>query len=208
MVKQAPVADQERETRERILDAAHAVFLRRGTAGARTQEIADEAGVNKALLHYYFRSKEGLAEAVLGRAAGQLFPRVFQILGSDAPLDEKVRVVVRTYVDFLSERPYLAGYVLSELHFHPERIQRIVGSAGPPPLDVLRRQLREGAAAGTLRRIAPEQFVLNLVSLVVFPFAARPILDTLLGIDEARFAALQEDRKRHLADFFLNALRP
>src|SRR5262252_8977190 len=80
---------RDRDTESRILDAAHRVFVRSGTAGARTQEIAKEAGVNSALLHYYFRTKERLAEAVFRRAAGQLMPAVIRILASDIPLDEK-----------------------------------------------------------------------------------------------------------------------
>src|SRR5262245_51674400 len=78
------------DTERRILDAAHRVFLRRGTAGARTQEIAKEAGVNSALLHYYFRTKERLAEAVFRHAAAQLLPNAVRILGSDAELEVKV----------------------------------------------------------------------------------------------------------------------
>src|SRR5260370_9763850 len=85
---------RDRDTERRILDAAHAVFVRSGTAGARTQEIAREAGVNSALLHYYFRSKARLAEAVFSRAASQLFPAVLRILASDAELEEKVEQVV------------------------------------------------------------------------------------------------------------------
>src|SRR3954464_12326735 len=93
MVKQS---SQRRDgaTEQRILDAAHAVFVRHGTAGARTQEIAKEAGVNSALLHYYFRTKERLAEAVFQRAAAQLMPAVIRVLGSDAELEQKVEQVV------------------------------------------------------------------------------------------------------------------
>src|SRR5215218_7198869 len=109
------------DTEHRILDAAHAVFLRRGTAGARMQEIADEAGVNKALLHYYFRSKERLAEAIFERAAKGLLPPVLMIMSSDAEIEEKVERVVAHYLDALSRSPFLPGYVLSELHHHPER---------------------------------------------------------------------------------------
>src|SRR6185436_16021584 len=82
-------------TEQRILDAAHAVFIRRGTAGARMQEIAEEAGVNKALLHYYFRSKERLAEAVFRRVALQLFPPLIGVLSSpDLSIEEKVARVI------------------------------------------------------------------------------------------------------------------
>src|SRR5215470_18834221 len=68
-------------TEQRILDAAHAVFVRRGTAGARMQEIAREAGVNQALLHYYFRTKDQLARAAFARAAAEFLPAVIDVLG-------------------------------------------------------------------------------------------------------------------------------
>jgi len=93
MVKSSSQA-RDRDTEQRILDAAHVVFLRRGSAGARTQEIAREAGVNSALLHYYFRTKDRLAEAVFQRAAMQLMPAVIRVLGSDAELEQKVEQVI------------------------------------------------------------------------------------------------------------------
>jgi TetR/AcrR family transcriptional regulator len=202
------MTEQDRETSERILDAAHAVFLRRGTAAARTQEIAAEAGVNKALLHYYFGTKEALAEAVFTRAASMLFPQIFAIFRADRPLEEKVPELIATYLDFLSARPYLVGYIITELHSHPHRAQRLLPPKGALPLDVLQRQIAERIAAGAMRPIAPEQFLVNLIALMVFPFVARPILAQLLDLDAPRFAAFIDERKRTLADFFFNALRP
>src|SRR4051812_36402912 len=114
--------EHDGDTERRILDAAHRVFLRGGTAGARTQEIAAEAGVNSALLHYYFRSKERLATAVFRRAAGELFPVVAGVLISDLPLEDKVRKVITVELDQLSRTPYLPAYIISELAYHPERI--------------------------------------------------------------------------------------
>src|SRR5918997_7044366 len=102
----APPA-HDRDTEERILDAARAVFVRHGTAGARMQEIAQEAGVNQALLHYYFRSKDRLAEAVFRQVAGRLLPTVFEILGSDLSIEEKVERFVSLYIDTLSRSPFL-----------------------------------------------------------------------------------------------------
>ena len=103
---------RDRDTEQRILDAAHAVFIRRGTAGARMQEIAEEAGVNKALLHYYFRTKSRLAEAVFQRVAVRLFPPVIEILGSDAEIEDKVARVIALELDVLSRSPYAPAYVL------------------------------------------------------------------------------------------------
>src|SRR3954471_24176897 len=109
--KQATTGARDGETEQRILDAARAVFIRRGTAGARMQEIAKEAGVNQALLHYYFRSKERLSAAVFQQFAAGLFPAVAQLLGSDVPLNEKVDRVVALYLDNLSANPFLPAYL-------------------------------------------------------------------------------------------------
>ena len=127
------------DTEQRILDAAHEVFLRRGTAGARMQEIAAEAGVNPALLHYYFRSKERLARAVFQRAIERLLPPVLQLLASDLPLEEKVTGVVHHELEHLARTPYLPGYVLGELNHNPERVAQLVGARAEHALVATRR---------------------------------------------------------------------
>jgi len=204
-------------TEERILDAAHAVFLRRGTAGARMQEIAAEAGVNQALLHYYFRTKEQLARAAFERAGSQLMPAVIREIAADAPLEDKVRRVVDIELDHLSRAPYLPGYIIGEVAHRPERAQQLIAAMtrGLTPETVrtrvfgaLRRQLDERVAAGAMRATSPEAFMVNLMSLCIFPFAARPMLQALLGLDAAGFANFIAVRRRELADFFLGALRP
>lgn len=205
----AAPTDDERATRDRILDAAHRVFVRRGTAKARTQEIADEAGVNKALVHYYFGTKDALAGEVFTSSMKEFMPRIFGILGSDVmSIEDKVRAVVREQLDFHLARPYLAPYIMTEAHTEPERVRGMLQHDAPARLAVLRRQLAAAAAAGTMRRIAPEQFVVSLVGLLVFPFLARPMIEMIVGVDAARFPAFIEARKRDLPDFFLAGLRP
>ena len=213
----APVRDDhDRATEQRILDAAHAVFVRRGTAGARMQEIAAEAGANQALLHYYFRSKDRLAQAAFERAASQLLPAVIQILASDLALDAKVTHVVEVELDYLSRAPYLPGYIISELTHHPERARQLISSmAGQAPEDIrprvvamLRKQIDARVKRGTMRAIAPEQFIVNLMSLCIFPFAARPMLAALFGMDQSAFEQFIARRRQDLPDFFLGALRP
>ena len=197
------------ETRERILDAAHAVFTRKGTAGSRTQEIADEAGVNKALVHYYFGTKAALADAIFERALATLLPLIWGILDDPArTLEQKVRAIVRAQIEFNAARPYFAGYMLSELHAEPERLARIMGRRGPIPLQVLRKQLRDEARAGRIRPISAEQFVATMMGLLIFPFAARPALCQLLQLDSAGWQAFVEERRRQLPEFILAGLRP
>jgi TetR/AcrR family transcriptional regulator len=212
----ARIAARDGETERRILDAAHTVFLRRGTAGARMQEIAKEAGVNPALLHYYFRNKERLGEAVFQRAAAQLLPNVIRILASDADLDEKAAQVVEVELTRLSETPYLPGYIISELTHHPQRVQQLFATViGKAPAEIgalvrarLGEQIRERVRAGRMHPIEPEQFAVNLLALCIFPFAAKPMLMALLGLDDAGFAAFIDRRRQELAPFFLRALQP
>ena len=212
----ATAVERDGDTEQRILDAAHRVFLRRGSAGARTQEIADEAGVNKALLHYYFRSKDRLAEAVFRRAATALFPPVLAVLASDGELETKVERVVERELDVLLAHPYLPGYIVSELTHHPERVRQLlpamtgvqVAEIAPRVIGNIGRQIEARVADGRMRAITPDQFLINLLSLCVFPFAARPMLQAILGFDDAAFARMIERRKRELPVFFLQALRP
>jgi AcrR family transcriptional regulator len=197
------------ESRERILDAAVAVLIRKGTAGSRTQEIADEAGVNKALVHYYFGTKAALADAIFERALSALVPTIFGILADPGrPIERKVAAIVAEQIEFHSARPFFAGYLVSELHAQPQRIARLMLRHGRVPLDVLRKQLKEGSKAGTIRPISAEQFVANLMGLLIFPFAIRPALIKLLSLDDTRWRAFLAERRRLLPDFFMAGLRP
>jgi AcrR family transcriptional regulator len=206
----------DRQTEARILDAAHTVFLRRGTAGARMQEISKEARVNSALLHYYFRSKERLSDAVFQRAAADLLPAVIDVMASNRSIEEKVEAVIDIELSRLLSAPYLPGYILSELTHHPERIRQFVSAVtgmipeevGRRVLATLRRQIRAGVRARKLHPIEPEQFVVNLLSLCIFPFAARPLLSVVLGLDAAGFERFIARRRRELPAFFLKGLRP
>lgn len=214
--RRTPVAPPGDDTEQRILDAARQVFVRQGTAGARMHEIASEAGVNQALLHYYFRSKERLAEAVFRQVAGQIVPVVLGIVGSDDPIESKVERFVHLYLDTFLASPFVPGYVLSELHHHPERLPQLLAkTVGGEPLQLARpafarlgAQIDERVRAGTMRPITTEQFAVNLVSLCVFPFAAQPFLKAVLGVDEQAFGRFIAERKRELPGFFLRALRP
>jgi AcrR family transcriptional regulator len=220
MAKRKSVATHDGETEKRILEAAKAVFIRNGTAGARMQEIAEEAGVNQALLHYYFRSKERLAEAVFRETGGRMFPAIIRLLGSDSSIDEKIDGLVETYLDAMSASPFLPGYIISELHHHPERMTQILGSIAletddsdltrvvRPVFDKLDHQLAEEARAGRMKRISSPQFVVNLLSLCIFPFAARPMLRAVLGMDDEGFARFIKQRRKELPEYIRNALRP
>lgn len=206
--------EERSDTEQKILEAAHRVFLRQGTAGARTQEIADEAGVNKALLHYYFRSKEKLAQAVFVRAAQSVLPQVLQTLGSDLPLREKLIRVVERELDLLSENPYLPGYLLAEFQYRRDDLIEVLNQFVPieqvrgQVLAKLQEQLDDEARAGNIRPTHAQDLVVALMSRVIFPFAAAPMLDAMLGLDAPGRAALVDRLRKNLPDALLRSLEP
>lgn len=210
-------AKPDGDTERRILDAARRVFTRRGSAGARMQEIAEEAGVNQALLHYYFRTKDQLSLAVFREAAGQLFPGVLRIMGADSPIEARVEQVVHHYIDTLRANPFLPGYVLGEMNFDPSRITSLTtglvdaasapGMGRPQVLARLDADLARRVALGDFRPITADQFLVNLASLCVFPFAARPMVSAMFAFDAKTWDAFLDARRRELPGYILNALR-
>lgn len=202
------------DTEAKILDAAHRVFVRRGVAAARTQEIADEAGVNKALLHYYFRSKEKLSDAVFVQAARELFPRLLAGLGSDLPLREKLQEAIDTDMEMLEASPFLPGYLLCELRSEPERLKALLH--GALRVDMLRAQLFESLGrqidaeveAGRMRPTTPQELLVVLMSALVFPHAASHMLEVAAGLDEDARSRLADWRRRELAGFILRGFAP
>ena len=136
--------------------------------GARMQDIADEAGMNKALLHYYFRNKETLFEQVFLEAARQLLPRINEVLNADLPLAEKIRSFCEIYIDIGMENPQLLLFVLNEIHQDPELFLRKVLKGRPRPnpnrfLD----QLQEEIDLGRIRSIHPVQLFMHLLSMTI-----------------------------------------
>ena len=125
MVK--PSGQAETDAKQRIFDAADEIFVRRGIDGARMQEIADHAGVNKALLHYYFRSKANLARGVWLPSPRHSF-RAFEMMASDMSLDDKIDRFVDAYHTMLTRHPYLLAYVISEAARHPELVEGFYSS--------------------------------------------------------------------------------
>jgi TetR/AcrR family transcriptional regulator len=208
--------DRDGETEARILRAARTVFVRHGTAGARMQEIAEEAGVNQALLHYYFRSKDRLAQAVFRDVAGRMVPAIVAVFGSNSSIEQKVEQFVHLYIDVVRQSPFIPGYIVAELHFNPERLTALASEiAGAHPASVMQSflprlgaQIDEQVRIGAMRSIAPDQLLLNLVALSVFPFVARPVLRIVFGQDDAAFSRFLDERRKELPEFILNALRP
>jgi AcrR family transcriptional regulator len=195
-------------TEQKILIAARTVFIRNGMMGARMQDIADEAGINKALLHYYFRSKEQLFEVIFMEAATKLFPRIRMIFESDAPLFEKIENFCEDYITIISENPYLPLFVFTEINRDPHSFMRkINGAIGFPKPAKFLNEIENEIKKGTIKNISPLQLLINLLSMCIFPFVAKPLIQINLGIDELQFRSTMEQRKKDIPKFIIDSIK-
>lgn len=207
MVK--PNGKNDAATRDRILAAAREIFHRAGFDGARTQDIADAAGINKALLHYYFRTKDQLFEAVFEDAFRTHFAPIFEMMAApDAPLDHKIRRFIDTYIHTLLLHPYLPGFVIHEINRNPQRMAVMAMSAGRGALTAVFDQLRQGMASGHLRTTDPRQLMVSLMGMVLYPFIARPILTPMLHLDDRAFHDFVLARKDEVHRQFFAMVSP
>lgn len=195
-------------TEDKLFEAARKVFQEQGYDGARMQAIAKRAGINQSMLHYYFRTKDKLFDAVFKTAAQELLARVLHILQSDLPLHEKIERFVHTYIDQITANPDIPAFILQELRRNPDRIKQLFGESAINIFASLERQVREAAAQGLIRPIEPEHLLAHMISLCVFPFVGRPMLQTAFGADDAGYAVFLEARKEEVTRFILNALKP
>lgn len=196
-------------TKEQILEAARTVFVRRGTHAASLREIAEEAGVNQALLHYYFDDKKTLADTVFERVASDFLPEIQSAFAAEQPVEEKVETVVQKYHDFLRENPYLPAYIVGELNQRPEEMKERIRSMGLAPfedLSTLEGQLGK-AGSEPFRSMSAEQFIVSLLSLCVFPFIARPLIETMFGMEGDAFDQFVEERREEIPAFVLQGLQ-
>lgn len=201
------VKDKDTSTEQRIFDAAMEIFIVHGFESSRMQEIADKAGINKALLHYYFRSKDQLFEAVFTKVASRIFPVVRELITADMPLANKMSMFVDVYISTLSQNPFLPSFVIHELNNHPDRIASIIGGQGFD-LTYLKKQVKEEAEKGNIRPLDPEHLLINIVAMLIFPFVAKPVIMTLLSRDEEAYRAFINERKKQIIDFITHAIKP
>ncbi|MFN8306450.1 MAG: TetR/AcrR family transcriptional regulator [Ferruginibacter sp.] len=197
-----------KDTEQKILESARNVFIQKGLAGARMQDIADQAGVNKALLHYYFTSKDKLFNIVFEQEFANFFSSLAQVIASDQPLFEKIKKVVALDIEKLSQFPDMPIFVLNEVSRNPEVIlSRLQNVPVEMVLGLFQQQINAEVERGNIRPIAAGQLLVNIQSLCVFPFLARPMLRGLMKMNEEEFKAMIQLRKNEVAEFIINGIK-
>lgn len=193
----------DKHTEEKIFDAATAIFEEKGLAAARMQDIADRAKINKALLHYYFRSKERLFEAVFDKLSEKMFKKFAAIFEEDLPFEEKIRYFFREHISFLIKNPKLPLFILTEVNHNPELLEKFLSRIN---MENIKTKM-----SGDLNTRIPEELIphlmVSIVSLSIFPIAAEPIIRGILkeqGIDYNRFI---EERMHVAPELVISAIK-
>ena len=198
----------ETNTEEIILNAAENEFHKNGFSGTRMQQIAERAGINKAMLHYYFRSKEKLFTKVFYRALSELFPMIKGILESNRELDDKIEEFVHTYIKTMRYRPQLPLFIINEINQRPDRLNNFIRENDVGIPYKFMKQVYDEMEAGRIKKMDPRQLIVNVLSLSVFPFMGRQLIQTVLGMEDKEFENFLEVRQKQLHTFILNALKP
>jgi len=198
-------------TEERIFEAARKVFARKGRDGTPRQEIADEAGINRALLHYYFRSKQGLFEAVFEYMFEQYMRSFDAVLEPGQPFSHLLRRFIDHYIDYAIEHEDMIRLMMGEnlrgASILGEALSRAKQTEGSLP-NRLENAIRTAAKSGEIRDVDPQHTLLTIISACIHFIVMKPTVQAMNPDAQADFAAFTEARKQHIADLLLLGLRP
>lgn len=194
-------------TEEKIFNAAQVIFQKKGFAAARMQEIADEAGINKAMLHYCFKNKQALFQAVFMSAFTQLAPQLNEIFNSNDSIFDKIKKFTNSYISFVIEKPYLPPFIIQEMNNNPDFVFSFLNNENRPnPLNFI-FQIEKEIERGNIKKVSPKQLLLDIISLTVFPFAAQAMVKGILHLSDEEFLQMMEERKVNIAEQIINSIK-
>lgn len=192
---------------ENILKVAREVFMQNGYDGTSMQMIADAAGINKSLLHYYYRSKEKLFGRIFSKVFGQFVPHLGVIFMSDMSIEEKIYAFTERYIDVFIENPLVPIFVMQELSKNPQHLAQLIKEAGINS-EIMIRNIMNALEKEDIQLKDPRHFLVNLIGLCVFPFAARPLTQRMMfNNDEEAYQNFLLERKKEVPKFIINAIK-
>ncbi len=198
---------KETTTEQHIIEAAKKVFIAKGYENATMRDIAKEANVNSAMVHYYFRSKDKLFGIVFDSIGKFFYENVYQIYKEDLDIFEKIRKVVYNRITILIQHPELPSFLVREMFKRPELLEHNYSRQIKESCDVFMLQVEAAMANGRIRKINPMNLFLNIDSLCVFPFHIRPLMQHCSEISEAEFNELMNERCTDVADFIIQSIK-
>ena len=202
---------KDTNTEQAILNAAEKLFLDRGFALTSTTAIAKEAGCNQALVHYYFRTKDKLFEALFEKKFRMLVSNFLEIGEEALPFEEKLRKKIESHFEMIRANPKVPFLFFNELTTNPERLDRLKEKISDLPKTVLhqfQKELKIEIENGNIRPVSASDLLLTIISLNVTLFIAGPVYKTLIGISDKDYTRLIEHRKKENVEVIINSLRP
>jgi len=202
------MTENDKQTEEKIFEAATEVFVEKGMDGTRMQHIADRAGINKSLLHYYYRTKDRLFEAVFEKIADQMFRKFAPVFDEKLSLEEKIRFFYREHIEFLKKNPRFPSFFLNEINRNPERVKKLLKNIDIENLwKTIENQHKDELKKYNIDRKKLPQLMTSIASLSVFPFAARGIFEAIFEKTGNSFDDYLEERKEYVAEFVIRAIK-
>jgi len=187
---------KECKTKEIIKAAAKNLFFKKGNIHATTQDIADEAGVNRALIHYYFSNREQLFEVILNDAYQIITKRLQKAVSSDAPFREKIEKFISSYIDEAIEFPFLESFIASEFNRYSEvHFTLLSNLAAESIMADFFKELTVEMNKGTIPSMQPEQFLINITSMCSFPLITRPLIQRTFNMNDKEYLEFIKNRK-------------
>ncbi|MCG8699089.1 MAG: TetR/AcrR family transcriptional regulator [Bacteroidales bacterium] len=198
---------KKRDTEQKILDAARIVFYKKGMHGTRMQEIANTAGINKALLHYYFRSKEKLYHRILEDAVGMLASGIREAaLGKGSFLD-KIKLIIKVYGETFSEHPYLPSFFLNEMNQNPDFLKDLILEKSNIDFEPFFQQIIMEMEQGRINYTNPLHLFINVLAIIIFPYAAKPLVSQIMNEKMGvNYDILMKGRDEAVFEFIKNAI--
>lgn len=182
-------------TEEKIKKAALKLFTKKGFSATRTRDISEEAGINLALLNYYYRSKEKLFELVMTEILQNFFRGITGIFNDkQTSLDEKIQIFVASYTELLRQQPDLPLFIFHELRMNPQKLGLKMG-VNEVFNSYFFKQLQDEIENKRIAPIHPLHYVINMIAMCVFPFIAAPLLKHIAKINAKEYDILITQRK-------------
>lgn len=193
---------------EQILEAAFNVFVEKGFENAKMQDIADEAGIKRTVLNYYFRSKDLLYQKIAKTIMKKALPHILMILNSDMPFEAKIKAYVENYIDIGMKNPFLPAFIINELNsLGPQFVTKIL-EGQRPNIEPFIEQVKSEIEKGNIIKTNPVQILIHVVSLCAFPLIAKPLVKLMTSISEDEYKQLMEERKTEVTALVLKGIKP
>lgn len=166
------------DTEKKIIKAAREIFIEKGLQGARMQEIADRAGINKALLHYYFRSKDKMFDAVFQDIALEIIPVFSEKLKSEDNIMELMKTFIGFYNSVFLQNPHLPQFFFHEIWQHPDKLAAFIKSQDIEPAKILEKN-KDRIPQSEDTQFFAQHMIANVLGMTLFPHIARPLFQRL-----------------------------